>query len=148
MQRLRFSTVINASKEKVWDTMLQDATYRQWTEPFHVGSYFEGTWEKGSTIKFLAANDNGTLEGMVSRIQENRPYEFISIEHMGVIKDGKEDVASNEAKKWAGAQENYTFIPMGEGTQVLVEIDVDEGYINMFDDMWPKALQKLKEIVE
>ncbi|MDQ5893468.1 MAG: hypothetical protein QG640_480, partial [Patescibacteria group bacterium] len=31
MQKIHFSIQINAPKEKVWDTMLGEATYREWT---------------------------------------------------------------------------------------------------------------------
>ncbi len=34
MSKLNFSIVIDAPKEKVWDTMLEDKTYRIWTEAF------------------------------------------------------------------------------------------------------------------
>lgn len=34
-QKLHFTITINAPKEKVWDTMLQDTTFREWTAPFN-----------------------------------------------------------------------------------------------------------------
>jgi uncharacterized protein YndB with AHSA1/START domain len=45
-QKLHFATTINAPKEKVWDTMLQDATFRQWTALFNPNgsSWYEGDW--------------------------------------------------------------------------------------------------------
>ena len=85
---------------------------------------------------------------MVSRIAENKPYEFISIEHLGVVKDGVEDTTSEEAIKWAPAFENYTFKEKDGATEVSVEMDLEEEHAEMFEDMWPKALQKLKEIAE
>lgn len=39
MNKLHFEVHINAPKEKVWNMMLEDATYRQWTEVFMPGSY-------------------------------------------------------------------------------------------------------------
>ena len=43
MEKLHFSISIKAPKEKVWDTMLNDVTYRQWTSVFNPpGSYYEG----------------------------------------------------------------------------------------------------------
>jgi hypothetical protein len=44
MDKLNFSIIINASKEKVWNTMLEDKTYRQWTEAFASGSHYIGNW--------------------------------------------------------------------------------------------------------
>lgn len=148
MQKLSFSIEIKASKEKVWNTMLDDKTYRQWTEPFSPGSHYIGDWNKGSKILFLGPGENGKLGGMVSRIKENKLCEFISIEHLGVVQDGKEDTTSDAVKSWAGALENYTFKEKNYKTEVLVEIDINDEYKDMFNDMWPKALQKLKEIAE
>jgi len=148
MEKLHFKIEINASKEKVWDTMLEDKTYRLWTEPFMAGSYFKGDWSKGSKILFLAPDKEGKLGGMVSRIKENRKYDYISIEHLGVVSDGKEDTTSDAVKPWAGALENYTFRDKSGATEILVEMDSNEEYAEMFEGMWPKALQKLKEISE
>jgi uncharacterized protein YndB with AHSA1/START domain len=147
MQKFHFKIDINAPKEKVWHTMLDDKTYRIWTEAFMPGSYYKGDWGKGSKMLFIGPGENGDM-GMVSRIKENQKYKFISIEHYGVVKDDKEDTSSDEVKAWAGAHENYTFKEKDNSTEVLVDMDIAEEYKEMFEDMWPKALQKLKEISE
>ena len=148
MQKLNFSIVINASKEKVWNTMLEDKTYRIWTEVFSKGSHYIGDWSKGSKILFLGPNENGEMGGMVSRIKENKLYEYISIEHLGVVENGKEDTTSDAVKQWAGSLENYTFKNKDGKTELLVDMDINDEYKEMFEGMWPKALQKLKEISE
>lgn len=149
MQKLRFATTINAPKVKVWKTMLEDATYRQWTSAFSEGSYMEGSWEKGSEIRFIGPDpETGELGGMYARIHDNRPYEFVSIQHLGIIQNGQVDTTSDEVKKWAPAFENYTFTDRNGATELLVETDTNEEYAEMFQDMWPKALQKLKELAE
>lgn len=147
MKKLNESIVINAPREKVWDTMLSDATYREWTKPFHEGSRFEGNWEEGSKMLFLGPIEEGE-SGMVSRIKENRPYEYLSIEHLGIVKDGVEDTTSEEATKWTPAFENYTFKDAGGGTEVSVEMDIAEEHEAMFKEMWQKALEELKRIAE
>jgi hypothetical protein len=148
MQKQHYSVVIDAPKEKVWDIMLQDATYRQWTEPFSPGSYFEGRWDQGADIRFLTKNEKGLLDGMISRIRENRPYDFVSIEHIGMVRDGVDDMSSDEIKKWAGAREEYTFRSADGKTEVGVDIDVDDAWADMFKTMWPAALDKLKALAE
>lgn len=147
MQKLNFSVVINAPKEKVWDTMLDDKTYRVWTEAFAPGCYFKGDWNKGSKILFLAHGEKGDM-GMVSRIKENRLHEFISIEHIGMVENGNEDTTSDAVKGWVGALENYTFKEKNGATEVLVDTDTVDEYKEMFEGMWPNALQKLKELAE
>jgi uncharacterized protein YndB with AHSA1/START domain len=148
MEKLHFSIDIEAPKEKVWDTMLGEDTYRQWTDVFMEGSHYKGDWNEGSKILFLAPNESGKMEGMVSRIKKNREYEFVSVEHLGVVQDGNEDTSSDEVKKWAGALENYTFTEEDGKTTVNVDMDTEEENEEMFSKMWPNALQKLKELAE
>lgn len=149
MQKSHFSIFINAPREKVWETMLSEETYPKWTKAFNPGSYFKGDWQEGSKILFLGPNPEGEGEGgMVSRIKESRLHEFISIEHLGIVNDGVEDTTSEEVKKWTPAFENYTFADKDGGTELLIDIDVPDDYKSMFDEMWPKALQSLKELAE
>ena len=100
MTRLNFSTTIDAPADLVWRTMLEDETYRKWTSAFQEGSYAVPDWKPGSKALFLAP-DGG---GMVSRVAEHRPNEFLSLEHVGVVKDGVEDTTSAEVKQWAAAR--------------------------------------------
>jgi len=148
MQKLNFSIVIKASKEKVWNTMLDDKTYRQWTEAFSPGSHFVGSWNKGSKMLFLGPDQEGKLGGMVSRIKENKKHEYLSIEHLGLVQDGKEDTTSDAVKQWAGALENYTFKDLNDKTELLIDMDINDEYKEMFEGMWPVALQKLKDLAE
>jgi uncharacterized protein YndB with AHSA1/START domain len=150
MQKIRFSIHINASKEKVWNTMLSKETYEQWATAFGPSSSYEGTWEQGSEMRFVGSNDDNKNEvsGMFSRIKENRNYEFISIEHLGFIKNGTIDTTSEEVMKWVPSFENYTFTEINDGTELTVDIDVNDEYKQMFDEMWPKALQQLKALTE
>ncbi len=148
MDKLKFSIVINAPKEKVWDTMLEDKTYRIWTEEFTPGSHYIGSWDEGSKILFLGPANDGKLGGMVSRIKENKLHKFISIEHLGEVLDGIEDTTSDRVKIWAGALENYTFIDKDDKTELVVDMDINEEFKEMFEGMWPKALQKLKSLCE
>jgi hypothetical protein len=149
MQKLHFSIVINASKDRVWHTMLDDAPYREWTAAFNPGSYFVGDWSLGSKMLFLGPHPYGSGEaGMVARIASNVPYEFISIEHQGLVKNGVEDLTSEEAKKWAPAFENYTFRAVDGGTEVQVDIDVVDEYAEQFEGMWNEALKRLRTLAE
>ncbi len=148
MEKLQFKIDINAPKEKVWNTMLEDKTYRIWTEAFMEGSYYSGDWNKGSKMLFLGPGADGKTGGMVSRIKDNRLHEYISIEHLGEVIDGVEDTTSDRVKEWAGALENYTFKDKNGKTELVVDMAINKEFKEMFEDMWPKALQKLKSICE
>ena len=148
MQKIHFSIEINAPKEKVWNAMLEDKTYRKWTESFAPGSHYVGDWSQGTKILFLAPDEKGNLRGMVSKIEENRPFDYISIEHLGVVQDGIEDTTSDEVKMWSGSHENYSFAEKNGVTELTVDMDINDDYKAMFEEMWPKALKKLKNIAE
>ena len=150
MEKLHYSIHINAPREKVWNTMLNDETYREWTRVFNDGSYYKGDWSEGSEILFLGPSpvDGKSEGGMVSRIMENRLHEYISIEHLGMINNGVIDTTSDEVKKWTPSFENYTFEEKDGGTDLSIDVDIYEEMKQEFDEMWPKALEKLKELSE
>ncbi|MEK7615185.1 MAG: SRPBCC domain-containing protein [Patescibacteria group bacterium] len=151
MPKLHFSILIDAPKEHVWNTMLEDKTYREWTEPFAKGSHYVGDWSQGSKMLFLGPGENG-MSGMVSRIKENRLGEYLSIEHLGMVQNGIEDLSSEKVKDWSGALENYTFQEVDGKTEVIIDLEMggeeDSAHIEMFKEMWPPALEKLKTLAE
>lgn len=144
MEKLEYKISINAPAEKVWNTLWEDKTYRQWTTPFSEGSSAETDWKKGSRIIFGDSSGNG----MISRVADNIPNKFMSIEHLGMLKDGTEDFDSEDVKSWAGAMENYTLEEKNGSTELSVSTDITEEYKEMFAEMWPKALDKLKALSE
>ena len=145
MEKINFKTSINAPKEKVWRVLWDDASYRQWTSPFAEGSYaVTDNWKQGSEVKFLGPSG----EGMISRVAENRPNEYMSFEHLGMIMNGTEDRTSEKAKEFAGAKENYTLKESSGVTELAIDMDIAEEYKDMFMGMWPKALDKVKELAE
>lgn len=148
MKKMNFEIIINAPTEKVYHCMLDRPTYKQWTAAFNPTSDYEGSWEKGSDIYFVGTNKKGQKEGMISRIKENIPNKFVSIEHLGMIQDGKEVTSGPEVDPWAGSLENYSFSSVNGGTKVEVELDTNSEFEAYFEDSWPKALNKLKEICE
>lgn len=143
MKALHFSIRINAPRERVWRSMLEQDGYRQWTSAFGEGSYYEGSWEKGQRIRFLGLDGSG---GMFSIIAENRRFEFISIRHLGEVVNGVED--TSKPSGWTNALENYTFTTDGNTTQVQVDVNTIPEFEKFMTDAWPKALSQLKELCE
>lgn len=145
VKRLQFTTEIDAPAEVVFKIMLAPESYKEWTSAFMEGSYYEGKWEQGEKIRFLAPSGQ---DGMLSEIAELRPNEFVSIRHIGAIQNGKEDTTSPAVREWAPAYENYTFITIPTGTRVVIDQDVPESYEHHMTDSWRVGLEKLKEICE
>jgi hypothetical protein len=150
MKSLNYSIHINAPKKIVWEKMLEDTAYREWTKVFNpAGSYFEGSWNEGSKILFLGVDpETGKRGGMVSRIAKNKMHEFISIEHLGEVNGDIEDTTSEKVKSWQGSLENYIFTDKDDGTDLSVELSVPEDFKDYMDGAWPKALATLKEMCE
>jgi len=144
VKTLRYSITIQAPREAVWAAMLGPDTYRAWTAPFCEGSYYEGSWNAGDRIRFLGPNG----EGMSSVIAESRPNEFVSIRHLGIVKDGIEETTSEAATAWAPSFENYAFAEANGATEVTVELQMPPDFVAFMDETWPKALAKLKSICE
>ena len=150
MEKIHLTTFINAPREKVWDVMLGDETYREWTAAFNPGSYYKGEWVTGSKILFLGPNpETGSGEGgMVSRIVEARRPEFVSIEHLGVVGDGQEITEGPMVEGWAGAHENYTFTEKDGGTELTIDMDIKASEKDFMKKAWIDGLARLKAIAE
>lgn len=144
MKRLHFETTVRAPRQRVWDIMLGSESYRDWTRAFCEGSYYEGSWDQGASIHFLSPGGGG----MFARIAESRRHEHILIEHLGMLKDGKEDRDNPYAQAWAGAQEAYTFSEAGGVTTLKIDVDTSEDMEEEFSRSWTQALARLKELCE
>lgn len=146
MEKINFSIDINAPKEKVWNVLWNDESYRKWTTPFAEGSYAKtDNWKEGSKVLFLGPGGGG---GMVSKVTTNKKNEFMSFEHLGVVKDGIEDTESDSAKSWAGARENYRLTDNNGKTKLAVDMDSTDEFKDYFLETWPVALEKVKELSE
>jgi hypothetical protein len=145
METMNFSIDIDAPKEKVWNILWEDDSYRKWTTPFAEGSYAKtDNWKEGSKVLFLSQG----REGMVSKVAANKKNEFMSFEHLGVVKDGVEDTASDSVKSWAGAKENYRLTDVNGKTKLVVDMDSTDEFKDFFSKTWPVALEKVKELSE
>ena len=145
MKHLEFTAQINSAKKKVWDTMLQPDTYKQWVNVSWPGSYYQGRWAKGENLKFLSPGHGGTLANLV----ECTPYDTILARHIAIIKsDGTEDRNDAIAPGWIGTTERYSFTERDGKTTATITIETTPEWESMFKDGWPTALAKLKEICE
>ncbi len=144
MEKSTFKITIDAPREKVWEVLWGDISYRQWTAVFGEGSRVETNWEKGSRVLFLG-NEN---QGMVALIEDKVPNEYMSFQHLGEINNGVEDLTSDKVKAWAGAFENYTLTNVNGKTELLVDMDLNDEYKDYFIKTWPQALEKVKELSE
>ncbi|HTE31576.1 MAG TPA: SRPBCC domain-containing protein, partial [Chryseolinea sp.] len=79
MEKQQFKATIAAPREKIWNILWNKDTYPKWTAVFAEGSKAETDWKNVSKILFV----DGTGSGMVSRVENVIPNEYMSIEHLG-----------------------------------------------------------------
>jgi uncharacterized protein YndB with AHSA1/START domain len=146
---LKFNISIAAPVDHVYKLMLNEKSYNEWTKPFNSSSKFEGSWSKGSMIRFIGCDENGKRGGMVSRIWENLPSKFVSIEHLGVIEGENEILSGDKVDGWKGLLETYKFVAVNDRQTTLeVCMESNADFKKYFADTWPKALNVLKQICE
>lgn len=151
MKKLQFTVNINAPVSRVYDFILgisSKSTYEQWTSLFNPTSTYEGSWDKGNKMLFIGVDENGEKGGMVSRIAENIPNRFVSIQHYGLVTAGNEMTEGPEVEKWANGFENYTFEENNGVTTLTIDMDAAEDFLDYMNETYPKALNKLKELCE
>lgn len=145
MEHLEYKIEISAPAKKVWETMLQEESYKQWTGKSWPGSSYQGNWAKGEQIKFAGPDGSGTLAELV----EVKPYENVLARHIAILgPGGEEDRASDVAKGWIGTTEEYRFAERAGKTMLTVVIETSPEWSQMFDEGWPGALEELKKIAE
>ncbi|PKM84245.1 MAG: hypothetical protein CVU86_08255 [Firmicutes bacterium HGW-Firmicutes-11] len=149
MKKIQQSIIIDAPREMVWAAIINQHKFRIWCAEFAPGSYFDGDWQLGQSIKFLGKAEDGQLMGMQAEIAVSEHLKRISIRHYALINGDAVDSDSDEAKKWVPAYENYELESVSpQSTRFSVDVDINEEYLADMAEAWSKALQKLKEVCE
>ncbi len=144
MKDLQFSVDVHAPVARVWDCMFDPIAYRDWTSAFADGSYFEGVWDTGRRLRFLDPQGFG----MEAVVDEAVPHQRMSLRLVGEIKEGRPVHDSRLAQ--TPARERYVFdvTPRG-GTHLVIHLQAwNDEFLAMLQDMWPRALQRLKALAE
>lgn len=144
MQTLQFKIEINASSNKVWNTLWNDATYRKWTTAFCEGSYAVSNWNEGDGIHFLDPNGNG----MYSIIEKKIDEKLMSFKHIGNILNLEEQPLDEETKLWTNCKEIYELTEENNKTIVTVSVDTLDNYVSFFTEAMPNALELVKKLSE
>jgi len=147
METLSYEIVINASQQKVWDTLWNEKSYAQWTKFFNPASdsLMRSDWKVGGKTYFT--NTDG--EGMVSTIDLLEEPNQIIFKHLGMIdKDGNEDTESREVKQWSGCFEKYILIDFDGKTKLHAEVQVENEWQEHMNTGFTKGLEIVKHLAE
>ena len=85
---------------------------------------------------------------MFSKIEKMVPNEIMEFKHLGMVKDGEKQPDPEQTQSWAGSMENYYLTQTNNTTELKLEMDIAEDYEAFFQETFPKALQKVKELAE
>ncbi|HEX2608262.1 MAG TPA: SRPBCC domain-containing protein [Flavisolibacter sp.] len=145
MKKLEFKVAINAPREKVWNTMIQPDTYKEWTAASWPGSFYKGQWQQEHTLDFISEDGSGTRV----LLKEVHYPALIRSQHVALLQTGSvADTTSDVAKNWIGTTEDYNFTERDGATELVVSLNAEAQWEKMFDEGFPPALNKLKEICE
>lgn len=141
MKKLQFSIEVNSSKEKVWNILWQDKTFREWAGIIDPGTYLVGELKEGNEVQFISAEGYG-VKSFVERLITN---EYLLLKHLA---DTKESGREEREKEWTGGEESYRLVNNGTTTTLTVEFNVPLELEEYFKVNYPKALEKIKELAE
>ena len=142
MKNMELSIEIHASKDKVWATLWDDATFRDWASLIDEGTYMKGIMTEGNEIQFLSSL-NGY--GVTSLIAKLSPNEYVLFRHNA---DTKESGQQEREQQWTGGTESYSLSEKNGVTTLIVKIEVPQEQEETFRVRLPEALECIKTLAE
>lgn len=142
MKELQFQVEIHASKEKVWNTLWQDETFRQWAGIIDPGTYMAGELKEGSEVQFISSENGYGVTSLVEKLTAN---EFLLLRHHA---DTQDDGKQEREKEWTGGEESYSLADKDGITILTAAFDVPPELEEYFKLNYPKALAQVKILAE
>jgi hypothetical protein len=142
MKEIQFSIDINASKERVWATLWDDITFRDWASIIDEGTYIKGVMKEGNEIQFISSINGYGVTSLIEKLNQN---EIVLFRHSA---DTKESGQQKHEKEWTGGAESYLLTENNGVTTLIVKTDVPQEQEETFNDSFPKALERIKTIAE
>jgi hypothetical protein len=142
MKRMHFSLEIKASKEKVWKTLWEEKTFRDWQNIIDEGTYMVGEMKEGNEVQFISSVSG---YGVTSLIEKLIPNEFVAFRH---IADTKNSGEREREMEWTGGKESYSLSEIDGITTLTVELNVPHEQVETFKVRLPKALERVKVLTE
>ncbi|NWJ48714.1 MAG: hypothetical protein HXX08_22875 [Chloroflexi bacterium] len=142
MKEIQFTLEINATKDRVWNTLWQDETFREWASIIDPETYMVGDLKEGNEIQFISAA-NGY--GVTSLVEKLVLGEFLLLRH---LVDTQEVGQQEREKQWTGGEESYSLAQKDGITTLTVAFDVPPELEEEFTVNYPKALEQVKLLAE
>ncbi|MGH2538323.1 MAG: hypothetical protein ACRDHL_13080 [Candidatus Promineifilaceae bacterium] len=139
---MQFSIEISAARNRVWNTLWEDKTFRDWADIIDEGQYMVGEMKEGNEVQFISSVSG---LGVTSLIEKFSPNEYALFRQVADTMDsGKRE----RGKEWTGGTESYELEEKNGITNLTVRIDVPPGQEETFKVRFPKALERVKILAE
>ena len=142
MKQYTFSISINARREKVWSTLWDEKTYRDWSSNIDEDIYIKGELKAGAEVQFISAHGGFGVTNIVEKFQ---PNELVTFKH---TMDTKEFGTQPRPDQWTGGRETYALTELGGVTTLTLTIDIPSDLEGLMPERFTKALQRIKELAE
>jgi uncharacterized protein YndB with AHSA1/START domain len=142
MKEMQFSVEIQATKEKVWDTLWQDETFRQWASIIDPETYMTGELVEGNEVQFISSANGYGVTSLVEKLVES---EFLLLRHHA---DTQESGTQERENQWTGGKESYSLTEKDGTTTLTTAFDVPTELEEEFNISYPKALERVKVLAE
>lgn len=139
---MQFTVEIKASKDKVWDTLWADATFREWASIIDPGTYMVGELKEGSEVQFISSENGYGVTSLVDTLVIN---EFLRLKHQA---DTQETGTLDRKKEWTGGEESYSLTESNGTTTLTIAFDVPPELENYFRENYPAAMERIKALAE
>lgn len=142
MNELQLSVDIHATKERVWETMWRDETFREWASIIDPETYMVGELKEGAEVQFISAASG---YGVTSLVEKLVPCEYLLLKHHADTQDEGERARDNQ---WTGSEESYSLSENDGITTLSIALGVPPELEETFKISYPKALERIKELAE
>lgn len=142
MNQMEFSIKIIAPRKRVWETLWNDAAFRDWASIIDEGTFMKGNLEEGKEVQFLSSSSG---YGVTSLVESMVPHEYILFKHGA---DTKEMGRSERDREWTGGRESYRLVEEADATWLTVKTDVPPEQVKTFSHRLPLALERIKFLAE
>lgn len=142
MKEMQFSIEIQATKERVWDTLWQDETFREWASIIDPGTYMVGDLKEGNEVQFISSSSGYGVTSLVAKLVAG---EYLLLRHRA---DTQDEGTREREKEWTGGEERYSLREKDGATTITVAFDVPPELEEYFTVNYPKALERVKVLAE
>jgi uncharacterized protein YndB with AHSA1/START domain len=145
MQTLQHSIEINASKENVWEALLNDKDLRDWTSIIDEGTYMDGILLEGNEVNFISSSSG---YGVASKVEKLIPNKYVSFLWTADVKIGEGGSLEKRAQQWTGGKEVYEIEEKPNKVMLTLTQEIPDELVEDFKIKIPQALNRVKILAE